>query len=237
MHIHRGSQRCAHNEQSRYTPLMGKCFRPMIWPTLLLVLIGTTTVPRVALAAPSDEPVSGAATPASAAVAQRAAEVARVVKGIVNFTQWPNKSNIVRLCVVQPARYADALTQAPLGLGIGKGARTIQPIQYALDDPHLAADCDAIYIEISEGNVAIGASASDVSNSVNAVETMLRRVTGKPILTITASEEGCDIGSLFCLTSAPASVSFAANLDGIARSTLLVNPKVLLLARPAGGAK
>src|SRR5580698_9710176 len=143
-------------------------------------------------------------TPAdSASSGQRADEVARIVSGIISFTRWPSDRTVVRLCVVTPASYAEPLIRH----AAENPARPVAAQFYAASDTHLESDCDAVYIE-------------PVDEAARAQ--LFQRLAGRPVLSIGGNDESCAMGSLFCLTSAPGAVSFAANLDAIARSGLRI---------------
>jgi hypothetical protein len=146
----------------------------------------------------------------------RADEVARIVGGIVSFTRWPSGRPPTRLCIVTPALYAGPLVQQ----AARNPARPMSAQRYDASDTRLETDCDVVYIE----------PVDEASR-----QHLFQRLAGHPVLSIGGNDEACAMGSLFCLTSAPGAVSFAANLDAIARSGLRINPTVLLLARKDPG--
>jgi hypothetical protein len=155
------------------------------------------------LAAQEDPPAAGAP--------DQGDSVARIINGIISFTRWPDPSRKVRLCIVEPSRHADTLmrkTSSPAG--------PVQAQYLPPGDMRLQAGCDVVYIEHIE-------SADH--------EKLLRRLVGRPVLTIAGSEAGCLMGSMFCVSSAATPVTFSANLLAITRSGLRVDPKVLLLVR------
>lgn len=163
------------------------------------------------LASWASTPACAQSTPSDPADA-RGDEVARIVTGIVSFTHWPAEKPALRLCIVTPALHAGSLVQH-------MAANTARPAivqSYPAADTHLESDCDVVYIEPVQDAVRDG---------------LFQRLAGRPILSVGGDDDACSIGSLFCLTRATGAVSFAANLDMIARSGLRINPKVLLLAR------
>jgi hypothetical protein len=152
-----------------------------------------------------------AAPPEIADGPARADQVARIIKGIVSFTRWPASYSVRRLCVVTPALYAGSLSR----FTAENTGRPVVTRHYAIADTRLETDCDVLYIEVT------GAAAQQ----------LFRRLAGLPVLSVGGDDEACAQGSLFCLTRVSGAVSFAANLDGIARSGLRIDPDVLLLAR------
>ncbi len=150
--------------------------------------------------------------PAADAASAREADIARIIDGIISFTQWPAASGKVRLCLTTPVIHADAL-EAELS-----GSKQLADVQdLAPDDFRLDSDCDVVYIE-----------QVDDANRAH----LFQRLVGRPVLTIAGVASGCLMGSLFCLSGTGVPATFSANLDTIARSGLRINPKVLFLARP-----
>ncbi|MGN6581584.1 MAG: YfiR family protein [Bordetella sp.] len=140
---------------------------------------------------------------------RRVQDIARIVGGIINFTQWPGPPRKVRLCIATPAVYADLLVR---DIEVSTPLASVQYL--AAQDTRLDSDCDAVYIE-QTGE----AGRAD----------LFRRLAGRPVLSITGSGDGCVMGSLFCISNTGAQATFSVNLDAIARSGLHINPKVLLL--------
>jgi hypothetical protein len=180
------------------------CVRPVLGARRL----STVVVFATACLAPPAQAQS--VTSANPVAENRDDDVARIVMGIVGFTRWPANPAVIRLCVVTPALYADSIAAPPST----NPARQIVTARYALGDVRLETDCDVIYVEQGD----------------EAAQRLFRHLAGHPVLSI-GGDDACAMGSLFCLTHPGGAVSFAANLDAIARSGLKVNPKVLLLAR------
>jgi YfiR/HmsC-like len=206
-----------------HKPVDYRCF-PGVLPSCAWLALGARLrrfaalcfVTSLALLASQSGHAQSVAPADSASPDARADEVARIVGGIISFTRWPSDRAVVRLCVVTPAVYAEPLIRH----AAENPARPVAAQFYTASDTHLESDCDAVYIEpVDEA----------------AHEQLFQRLAGRPVLSIGGNDESCAMGSLFCLTSAPGAVSFAANLDAIARSGLRINPKVLLLARKEAG--
>lgn len=169
-----------------------------ITPILLALVCGLATAQD---APPAD--------PASA----RGDDVARIISGIISFTQWPGAAaGKMRLCITTPAVHTDALVHSM------SSSEQLASVQYlAPEDAQLDTGCDVVYV----GQV----NDADRAN-------LFQRLAGRPVLSIAGSASGCLMGSLFCLSDSGEPATFSANLDTIARSGLRINPKVLLLAHP-----
>ncbi|MNY15209.1 hypothetical protein D3C86_1484110 [compost metagenome] len=84
------------------------------------------------------------------------------------------------------------------------------------DNPSIAGECNAVYI---------GKLTSDERSRLFA------SLTGRPVLSISESDDQCTVGSLFCLRVTDEQVSFEVNLDSVARSGVRIHPSVLQLSR------
>ena len=195
-------------------------FRPIIGALCIRHFLGIRLLSAVAvfasvcLAQPAQ---SQSATSANPVAENRDDDVARIVTGIVSFTRWPTDPPAIRLCVATPAAYGDSIAaRAP-----ANPARQIVAGRYPLGDTRLETDCDVIYVEQDN----------------EAAQRLFQHLAGHPVLSIGGNDDACAMGSLFCLTHTRGVLSFAANLDAIARSGLRVNPKVLLLARSSEARK
>ncbi|VVP70629.1 hypothetical protein PS918_01035 [Pseudomonas fluorescens] len=150
-------------------------------------------------------------TPASMAD-QRARSVTQVVLGILSYARWPIEPGQLRLCVVGPTEYTDDLLK-------GTTQATGRPVtvqRLLADNPAIATECDAAYI---------GKLTGEERNR------LLNSLTGKPVLSISESDDQCTVGSLFCLRVSDDQVSFEVNLDSVARSGVRIHPSVLQLSR------
>jgi hypothetical protein len=137
--------------------------------------------------------------------------VARVVGGILSYTRWPVEPGTLRLCIAGAPRFAGGLAAMPAG----PGRRT--EIQTLAGVPAMAAACNALYL----GRLAADARAR-----------LLASARGRAIVTIDEDDALCRAGAMFCLRVAAGGVAFELNLDAVSRSTVRVDPKVLLLSRP-----
>ena len=152
-----------------------------------------------------------AQTPGSMAD-QRAKSVTQVVLGILSYARWPVEPAQLRLCVVGPTEYTDDLVK-------GTTQATGRPVtvrRLLADNPSIVDECDAVYI---------GKLTSDERSRLFA------SLTGRPVLSISESDDQCTVGSLFCLRVGDDQVSFEVNLDSVARSGVRIHPSVLQLSR------
>ena len=143
---------------------------------------------------------------------QRARSVTQVVLGILSYARWPVEPAQLRLCVVGPTEYTDDLVK-------GTTQATGRPVnvrRLLADNPSIVGECDAVYI---------GKLTDDERRQLFA------SLTGRPVLSISESDEQCTVGSLFCLRVTDDQVSFEVNLDSVARSGVRIHPSVLQLSR------
>lgn len=143
---------------------------------------------------------------------QRAKSVTQVVLGILSYARWPVEPAQLRLCVVGPTEYTDDLVK-------GTTQATGRPVtvqRYLAETPSIVDACDAVYI---------GKLTSDERSRLFA------SLTGRPVLSISESDDQCTVGSLFCLRVSDDQVSFEVNLDSVARSGVRIHPSVLQLSR------
>ncbi|MGL6247383.1 YfiR family protein [Pseudomonas sp.] len=143
---------------------------------------------------------------------QRAKSVTQVVLGILSYARWPVEPAQLRLCVVGPTEYTDDLVK-------GTTQATGRPVtvrRLLADNPSIISECDAVYIGKLTGDERSQLFAS---------------LTGRPVLSISESDDQCTVGSLFCLRVTDDQVSFEVNLDSVARSGVRIHPSVLQLSR------
>jgi hypothetical protein len=169
-----------------------------------VLLAGLLCLLNGAVLAQSETPVSMAD--------QRAKSVTQVVLGILSYARWPVEPTQLRLCVVGPTEYTDDLVK-------GTTQATGRPVtvrRLLADNPSIVSDCDAVYIGTLTGDERSQLFAS---------------LTGRPVLSISESDDQCTVGSLFCLRVTDDQVSFEVNLDSVARSGVRIHPSVLQLSR------
>jgi hypothetical protein len=140
--------------------------------------------------------------------------VNRMVGGIVSYARWPDASPAGRvMCMVGAPRLTDHMApDVP-----GPGAVTVRRMTAAAVTP----ECDILFL----GRVPVAERRQ-----------LIAWVRGRPILTITDDDAACIYGTMFCLNSRAASLSFSVNLDAIGRGPLRIDPRVLRIGRSEGGA-
>ncbi|MBZ9784772.1 YfiR family protein [Pseudomonas sp. REP124] len=143
---------------------------------------------------------------------QRAKAVTEVVLGILSYARWPVEPDRLRLCVIGPTEYTDDLLK-------GTTQATGRPVtvrRLLASNPTIADECDAAYI----GKLTVEERSH-----------LYAALTGRPVLSISESDDQCTVGSLFCLRVSDEQVSFEVNLDSVARSGVRIHPSVLQLSR------
>ncbi|HWT70209.1 MAG TPA: YfiR family protein [Pseudomonas sp.] len=156
--------------------------------------------------------VGAQSQPTTSLAEQRARAVTEVVLGILSYARWPVEPAQLRLCVVGPTEYTDDLLK-------GTTQATGRPVtvqRLLADNPSIVDECDAAYIGKLTGEERSRLFAS---------------LTGRPVLSISESDDQCTVGSLFCLRVSDEQVSFDVNLDSVARSGVRIHPSVLQLSR------
>jgi len=149
----------------------------------------------------------GAATPDPSIVVD-SARLARVVRGIISYTKWPEEPAVLEVCLIGTLRHGQGLETA-LPQTPGRALR-LRPV--ARVDAEAMAGCHAAYI-----------------GEISAEEQDKLRLLTQPLLTLREHDPLCRSGSMFCLRFAEKRISFDLNIDAVARSGLRVDPKVLLL--------
>lgn len=142
--------------------------------------------------------------------------VRQVALDIMSFTRWPEPRAELRLCVVGQPEYADAFFRSEMQVG----GVAVRPQRIGAGDDRLGTACDAVY----QGPMTLPER-----------ESLGRSVAGHAVLTMGEAVPGCIEATMFCLQVRGATVTFASNLDAIARSGVKLNPRVLLLGRRPQG--
>lgn len=168
---------------------------------------------RQALALAMASQLAAESGAARAAPASDAA-VARMVASFVEFTRWPERRGVVRLCIAGTADKAGAL--GPMRLSDGR------PIERKVLQPAALANgqCDVAYF------------GTMPAASLRAATTALR---GKGVLTIAENDPQCRSQAMFCLVYPASGVSFRLNIDAVSRSGLRVDPRVLRIGEGEAG--
>lgn len=132
---------------------------------------------------------------------------------ILEYTRWPGPPRALTLCIATAGPFgADLMAALPPPDGP-------RPMRGRLLPPNAIppGDCDALIV---------GGWHEPMLRSV------LAAIANRPVLTIGVGPHFCDAGGQFCLLPRAPGGRFGANFEAIARSGLMVNPRVLNLARP-----
>lgn len=142
-----------------------------------------------------------------------AGAAARTVRGIMEYTRWPQPRSPLTLCVAGPARHADQIGNQRLADGRQVVRRNVAA------QPAALAGCDAVYI----GSIALPAQRQ-----------LTAAVRGRGVLTIAENDPGTSSEAMFAFIYKPNSLSFRMNIDAVSRSGLRVDPRVLRVANGGG---
>ncbi len=149
--------------------------------------------------------------------AERAPDVAYIVRGIVQYTRWQPVPVPIRLCVSDPLDPATEIAFARAIHEIRDGTPAI-----ALSNRRLSPGSTA---DAFDCHVVLVNSAAPVQ-----WRGLLLGLLDRPVLTIGFDEEFCSLGGMFCLDAA-SGLLIRANLDSISRSGMRINPQLLRLTQ------
>lgn len=142
--------------------------------------------------------------------------VNRMIGGIVTYVRWPGPAQSSRtLCIVGTPRLNDRIAPDLPGRGLSVAVRRTTAAGVIG-----GTDCDLVFL----GRMP----ATDRQR-------LVEWVRDRPVLTISDDDPACLYGAMFCLSSKPAGLSFAVNLDAIGRGPLRVDPRVLKIGQGDGG--
>lgn len=184
--------------------------RPLLALACLAVL---ATVPVAGQAMPlavmADIPLG----PVIPGESRYAGAVVRTVRGIIEYTRWPQRHDPLVLCVAGPTQHAGQLGSIRLSDGRRVDRRNVNATPGAL------GGCHILYL----GNLAI-----------NLQRQLTETVRGRGVLTIAEADPANTAEAMFAFTYKPNGLSFRLNVDAVSRSGLRVDPRVLRLSQ--GGA-
>ncbi len=132
-----------------------------------------------------------------------------MVRGIVQYSRWPDNPRRLRACVVGPADHAEDLIEGRqvAAVGVDVVRRDVASVQ--------PSECQIVYL----GRLGI-----DDARIVTA------RMRGHAVLTIAENDPACRSRAMFCLLFEAQSLSFRLNIDAVSQSQVRVDPRVLRLA-------
>jgi len=167
-----------------------------------LFLIGATfATPQMSVQAASQMIVEDGAGGMTGAVN-------RMIGGIISYVTWPDRAQAtpLTLCRIGTPRLAENIAPAVPGIPSVTVRRT------TASDAIAKGDCDILFL-----------GRMPVADRSRLIEWVHRRA----VLTLTDDDPSCLYGAMFCLAGGSARLSFAVNLDAIARGPLRVDPRVL----------
>jgi len=138
--------------------------------------------------------------------------VARMVRGIVQYSRWPGNPRRLTACFVGPTDHADALIEGTEVASVG-----ITSVQRSTENVS-PVGCDIVYL----GRL-----------SLEEQRQIIARMRGEAVLTIAENDPACRSRAMFCLLFEAEALSFRLNIDSVANSKVRVDPRVLRLG--AGG--
>ncbi|MCW4463153.1 YfiR family protein [Sphingomonas sp. BT-65] len=146
---------------------------------------------------------------------QHDAAVARTVGGMISYTRWPAERAVLHICVSGATVHAAGLGRIDDMLGRQVEARRIPP-------GNAAQDCDVLYLG------TMGTADR---------QRVMRSIRDRPVLSIAEADPDCRGGAIFCLQVLPDRIGFRLSIDAVSRSAVRIDPRVLRIALPEGGAR
>ncbi|MBN8484984.1 MAG: YfiR family protein [Sphingomonadales bacterium] len=151
--------------------------------------------------------------PAIPGESRYAGAVVRTVRGMIEYTRWPQHNDPLVLCVAGPTQHAGQIGSIRLSDGRRVDRRNVNATPGAL------GGCHILYL----GNLAIALQRQ-----------LTEAVRGRGVLTIAEADPSNAAEAMFAFTYKPNGLSFRLNVDAVSRSGLRVDPRVLRLSQ--GGA-
>ncbi len=175
--------------------------------TLFSALTGAVTVAALSVmpTAVQTEVPDGVDGPAAAA--------ADIVAGILSYTRWPSSDGPVRLCVAGQSPLTARLVDR--ALVNGRRMTVVRRASGSLP----GGGCDAIFM---------------ARLPLREQERIARAAQGTAIVTMTDADPVCESGVMVCLRLVAGGMSFDLNLDAVSRSSVRIDPRVLMLATRGG---
>ncbi len=175
----------------------------------------TLTTALIVMGASASVASTGLVAETRVAPGQHDAVVVRTVGGMISYTSWPEPRPVLQFCISGATSYTGALQRVSRSAGRQVSAQAIVP-------GSTAQGCDVLYL-----------GAMDAA----ARQRMMRAIRDRPVLSIAESDPNCRGGTIFCLQILPDRIGFRLSIDAVSRSAVRVDPRVLRVALPAGGAK
>lgn len=174
----------------------------------------TLTVALIAMGASVSIGFSGLIAETRVPPGQQDVVVARTVGGMISYTRWPEPRPVVRFCVSGTTSHSKGFGR--LGQSAGR------PVVTQIVAPGgITRGCDVLYFGL----------LADADR-----QRMLRSIRDQPVLSIAETDPSCRGGTIFCLRVLPDRVAFQLSIDAASRSAVRIDPRVLRIALPEGGA-
>jgi len=140
-------------------------------------------------------------------------KLTQMVAGIISYTQWPQLSEPVHVCVIDSPYYFGVLStlQSQPTQRIRVSAKTAQT-------EDLTQQCHVLFFE----------QTPPVQQ-----QAIINQRGVHQILTLTLNNPSCAVGSSFCIQIAQGQPSFSLNLDSLKQSGVKISSRVLILAKPS----
>lgn len=136
---------------------------------------------------------------------------AHMVKSVLEYTRWPQRPEIINLCVVGPARFGEGFPYGSLDNGVPIKRHSLRQL-----DPVAASDCDALYLGKVEHERA---------------RQWIALARGSSVVTIAENDPQCISEAIICLIYGNNALSFQLNMDAVARSKVRIDPRIFRMSR------
>lgn len=157
---------------------------------------------QVQASIPSEQPITGSDQ-----------KIAKMVFGIISYTQWSQLPDPLHLCVIDSPHYFNVL-QSVRAQSQPRVRVSLKTAQF--DD--LTQHCHVLFFD---------------QTPAAQQQTIINQRGVHQILTLSLNNPTCSVGSSFCIQRHQDSPSFSINLDSLKQSGVKISSKVLILAKPS----
>ncbi|WP_228199183.1 YfiR family protein [Acinetobacter cumulans] len=128
---------------------------------------------------------------------------------ILSYAKWP--TNTPEICVVNNNTFAQQLKN-----------------NLPADSPYKVSNKHSSELRSSNCTVLFFSNLSDKEE-----QNILNTAVNYPALSISSNNLNCETGSAFCLYKKNQSYAFKVNMESLTQSKIHIDPRVLMLAKPA----
>ena len=128
---------------------------------------------------------------------------------ILSYAKWP--TNTPEICVVNNNPFAQQLKN-----------------NLPADSPYKVSNKHSSELRSSNCTVLFFSNLSDKEE-----QNILNTAVNYPALSISSNNLNCETGSAFCLYKKNQSYAFKVNMESLTQSKIHIDPRVLMLAKPA----